>query len=77
MNRIILPTGRDIGGHAKTHGQPLMSDIETPFILFGKRINPGQIQEPLMQYDVASILADYLCFGKPIAWRGRTLQGLF
>ena len=75
-NTLFVITS-DHGGHGKTHGQPLLSDLETPFILFGKGINPVQIREPLMQYDVASILADYLSLEKPIAWRGRTPQGLF
>lgn len=75
-NTLFVITS-DHGGHDKTHHKPLMSDLETPFILFGKGVHPGEIRDPLMQYDVASILADYLSLEKPIAWRGRTPQGLF
>ena len=67
----------DHGGHLKTHGQALMSDLETPFIIFGSRVVPQIITAPLMQYDVASILADYLHLEKPKGWRGVTPEGLF
>lgn len=70
-NTLIVITS-DHGGHDQTHHQPLMSDLETPFIMFGKRVKPGEIQVPLMQYDVASILADYLYIEQPIAWRGKS-----
>lgn len=75
-NTLFVITS-DHGGHDKTHGQPLMSDLESPFILIGKGIVPGEIHEPLMQYDVASILADYSCLNRPVGWRGKTPEGLF
>lgn len=54
-----------------------MSDLETPFIILGKGVNAGEIDEPWMQYDVASILADYLNLKKPISWRGNTPTSVF
>ena len=72
IENTLLVITSDHGGHGKTHGQPLMSDIETPFLLFGKGIIPGEIKDPLMQYDVASVLADFLSLKKPVAWRGKT-----
>jgi predicted AlkP superfamily pyrophosphatase or phosphodiesterase len=62
----------DHGGHGKTHGQAVMTDLETPFFLLGKGIIPGEIQGPLMQYDVAAILADYMSLQHPEGWRGKT-----
>ena len=67
----------DHGGHEKTHGQPLISDLEAPFIIFGSGINPGEINEPLMQYDVTAILADYLRLAEPSSWRGKAPFGIF
>ena len=67
----------DHGGHDKNHGIPAMSDLETLFIMFGKGIRPGQICVPLMQYDIASILADYLHLEQPVAWRGKTPESIF
>ena len=69
-NTLFVITS-DHGGHEKTHGQPVMTDLETPFMLFGKGIKPGEIKDPLMQYDVASLLAEYLRIEQPLAWRGR------
>lgn len=75
-NTLFVITS-DHGGHGKTHGDPLLSDLETPFMLFGKDIISGEIVAPVMQYDVASILADYLGIEQPIAWRGKTPVGIF
>ena len=67
----------DHGGHKKTHGQAVMSDLETPFIMFGPGIKAGMIEDPLMQYDVAAILADYLHLDIPKGWRGRSPADIF
>lgn len=75
-NTLFVITS-DHGGHDKVHGQAVMSDLETPFMLFGKGVCPGEIQLPLMQYDVAAILADYLYLDQPVCWRGKTPQGIF
>ena len=75
-NTLFVITS-DHGGHDKTHGQAVMADLETPFIVFGKGVCPGEIQPPLMQYDVAAILADYLHLNQPSGWRGKTPEGLF
>ncbi len=66
----------DHGGHDKTHGQAIITDLESPFILFGPGIIPGEIVDPIMQYDVTAILADYLHLFHPSAWRGRTPDGI-
>ncbi len=68
-NTLFVITS-DHGGHETTHGSPRMSDLETPFIMFGKRIRAGEIRAPFLQYDVAAILADYAHFEQPAAWRG-------
>ena len=74
-NTLFIITS-DHGGHDKGHGQAVMSDLETPFIMFGKGVRPGKIQVPLMQYDVTAILADYSCLDQPYCWRGKTPEGL-
>ena len=75
-NTLFVITS-DHGGHEKTHGQSVLSDLETPFILFGKDVIPGEILDPLMQYDVAAILADYLNLEHPVAWRGVCPKGIY
>lgn len=74
-NTLFVITS-DHGGHDKTHGQSVIPDIETPFFLMGKGIIPGEIRVPLMQYDIAAILADYMHLQHPTGWRGRTPEGL-
>lgn len=77
IDRTLLVITSDHGGHAKTHGDPVMTDLETPFLMFGAGVNPGEIQVPLMQYDVAAILADYSLLDQPVAWRGQTPANIF
>ena len=74
-NAVFIVTS-DHGGHDRTHGQALMSDLETPFFVFGKGIFPGEIQGPFMQYDVAAVLADYLNIKHPSGWRGVAPEGV-
>ena len=69
-NTLFVITS-DHGGHDKTHGQANMLDLETPFILYGKKVLAGEIKDPFMQYDVASVLADYLFLEQPKGWRGK------
>lgn len=75
-NTLFIITS-DHGGHNKGHGMALMSDLETPFIMFGPDVKPGVITSPLMQYDVAAILADYFHFAHPQGWRGCSPDGIF
>lgn len=77
IERTLFVITSDHGGHDKVHGQPHIADLETPFIMFGKGIISGEIQVPLMQYDVAAILAYYSLLEQPVAWRGKTPERLF
>lgn len=77
LARTLFVITSDHGGHDSSHGQPIMSDLETPFFLFGYRVKPGVIQLPFIQYDVAAIIADYLDLEQPFAWRGKSPASLF
>ncbi len=77
MDSTLFVVTSDHGGHNKTHGQALMSDLEAPFIMFGPGVQPGMITDPMMQYDVAAVLADYMHLDIPKGWRGRSPSGIF
>ena len=77
IDRTLFVITSDHGGHEKQHGQPLESDLETPFIIWGKGVKPGEISVPVMQYDVASILCDYFHCTQPNSWRGKSVYGIF
>lgn len=77
MDSTLFVVTSDHGGHNKTHGQALMSDLEAPFIMFGPGVQPGMITDPMMQYDVAAVLADYMHLDIPKGWRGRSPSCIF
>ena len=74
-NTLFIITS-DHGGHSKTHGQALMSDLETPFFMWGPGVKSGVITDPMMQYDIAAILASYLHLDQPKGWRGCVPNGI-
>ncbi len=77
LEKTLFVITSDHGGHDKTHGTTQMSDLETPFMIFGDRVFPGEINGPVMQYDVAAIIADYLYLDHPRAWRGKAPEGIW
>ena len=76
-NTLFVITS-DHGGHDKTHGTYDFRDLESPLILFGKGVKKGvEIKTPVMQYDVAAILCNYLHLVPPASWRGKSVDGIF
>lgn len=76
-NTLFIITS-DHGGHELVHGTYDIRDLETPLILFGAGVKKGvEITTPVMQYDVAAIIADYLHIEHPASWRGVCPIGIF
>ena len=82
---IIIVTV-DHGGYDHDHGRTLSNgdleihfeEIESPLIFFGKNVRSGyQIQEPVVQYDIAATIAYILGLETPSAWRGKPTTEVF
>ncbi len=73
---IILSS--DHGGKGKGHGKFTLQELETPFIVYGKKIKKGhEITQPMMQYDTPAIIADILGAKIPEDWRGRAFKQIY
>ena len=74
---IIIVTA-DHGGINKGHGGKTLAELETPFIICGKRIKQGGIiDEPMMQYDTAATIAHIFGLTPPRSWVGRPVLSVF
>lgn len=70
----IVIVSSDHGGIGKGHGGRTMQEMETPFIICGQHIKKGfQIEESMMQFDVASTIASIFCLQQPQVWIGRSM----
>lgn len=71
-DRTIFIVTSDHGGINKGHGGVTPNEAEAPFVLAGPGILPtGEIQEPMVQYDVASTVLHLFGIPQPTSWRGR------
>ncbi|MCF0163688.1 MAG: alkaline phosphatase, partial [Bacteroidales bacterium] len=72
-NTVFIVTS-DHGGYNQGHGGKSMKEMETPFVICGKGIPAnGEFSESMMQYDVASTIAELLKISSyaPQVWIGR------
>ncbi|MCR5519205.1 MAG: alkaline phosphatase [Bacteroidales bacterium] len=74
----VIIVSADHGGKGKGHGKFTLEELETPFIVFGKKIKQGyEISLPMMQYDTPAIIADILGINIPEGWRGRAFKEIY
>lgn len=74
---VIIVTG-DHGGHDQGHGTLDIRDMESPLVFYGKNVHAGhQLDEPLVQYDIAATIAYILGLDIPEAWRGKPVKQAF
>ena len=74
---IVLVTA-DHGGHAKGHGDPIMADLEIPWILVGPGVRVGyELQAPVNTYDTASTIAHVFRLKQPDAWIAKPVVEAF
>jgi predicted AlkP superfamily pyrophosphatase or phosphodiesterase len=74
----IIIMSSDHGGKDKGHGGFTMLELETPFIVFGKKVKKGfEFPEPMVQYDTAATIAYILGLQIPDDWRGKPMKQIF
>lgn len=80
LNQTVFIVSSDHGGNGKSHGGITLAEMETPFIIVGSGIKSGydyEIEEIMMQYDIASIILDLLRIEQPSFWRGHSLGCIY
>lgn len=74
LSQTVFIITSDHGGLEKGHGEISMQEMETPFIISGKGIKKGnKIENSMMQFDVASVIADLFGLKQPQVWIGRNI----
>ncbi len=67
----------DHGGTEKGHGGEIMEHMEVPFLLYGCGVKQGEIQDVVVNYDVAATIAWILGAKAPQVWRGQPVKSAF
>lgn len=71
---IILFTS-DHGGIDKGHGGKTLLEVQIPWIIFGKGIQPkGQLNQTIVTYDTGATIAFLLGLDTPESWRGKAIK---
>jgi len=71
---IIILTS-DHGHEGTGHGGHALSEIETPFVIWGKGVRKGEeIKETVIEYDLAATVAEVFHLDTPQSWRGVALD---
>jgi len=77
-NDTLLLVTADHGGHKKGHGDPIMADLEIPWIITGPGVRAGhEIQTPVNTYDTAATIAYVFGLKQPDAWIARPVTEAF
>ncbi|MDO4585468.1 MAG: alkaline phosphatase [Planctomycetia bacterium] len=77
MKDTLVVFVSDHGGSEKGHGKDLLSHMETPFVLYGAGVKPGEIQDVVVNYDTAATIAWVLGLDRPQVWRGQPVTSAF
>lgn len=78
FNNTIFIITADHGGIEKGHGGKTMNEMQTPFIISGKKVKKGlNFHESMMQFDVASTIAYIFNLKQPQVWIGRPMIQVF
>ncbi|MBR5056237.1 MAG: alkaline phosphatase [Bacteroidales bacterium] len=75
MDESIIIVTSDHGGINRTHGGSTLSELEAPFVIYGKNIKKGYCFDDvsMMQYDITATMATALGLEQPQSWTGRPM----
>lgn len=77
-DKTIFIITSDHGGKEKGHGGKTLKEMESPFVIIGNNIKKGhEIDEFMMQYDIAATIAYIFGLETPQAWIGRPVLSVF
>ena len=77
-DKTIIIVTSDHGGIEKTHGGKTLTEMETPFIIWGCNVKKNyEIKESMMQYDIAATIAYIWGLEVPQVWIGRAVLSAF
>ena len=77
MDETVILFVSDHGGTEKGHGGEIMEHMEVPFIVYGHGVRAGEINDVVVNYDVAATIAWILGVEAPQAWRGQPVKAAF
>lgn len=78
FDKTIFVVTSDHGGVGKNHGGKSLNELETPFVILGCNINKDfEIQDSVMQFDIASTIAYIFGLNIPQVWIGRPILSVF
>ena len=64
----------DHGGINKQHGNITENEMLAPLIVYGPKIQKGEIHEPVMQFDIASLILSLFDIEQPSSYVGHKLS---
>lgn len=77
LEDTVILFSADHGGTNKGHGDALMEHMETPFLIYGAGVEPGEITDVVVNFDLAPTIAWVLGLEQPQAWRGVPVLSAF
>lgn len=77
-DKTVFIVTSDHGGIGKNHGGKSLQEMETPFVIYGCNIKKGfEINDSMMQFDIAATIAYIFGLNMPQVWIGRPIYSVF
>nr|WP_299246160.1 alkaline phosphatase [uncultured Halomonas sp.] len=78
MKDSVIIFTADHGGIGKGHGGQTLTEMEIPWIVYGKNVPAqGELEFPIITYDTAATIAYILGLETPDVWRGKPVTEAF